>query len=543
MAAGKIRVYFCFIGSDKRHDMKKQGLTFLDYTARGFYILIFVMFSVSFIAIAKWSLSLSGFSAQFPFASMPKYLLASSAPVATSSSNEFQVASLNQDYTKVTISLSMCFLAFVAAFISVPAYSYYRYKKPAQKLAALVMAHSKGEINKINVREIKSLGGLTHAVAGLLTVQQSAETFIENIGKGNFESKLSFSHQDDHFTKLLTNMQSRLLGLTAEERKQRWINENMSSLEKLLKEQNDESQLNRAIITLLRRSISAGVGAMYSFSDKSNDEHFSLLASCGTCDDILSRSRIDAGQGHLGQLAFEKQTVVLTNLPCKYLAIHSGLGESQPATIVLVPLIFKSGIYGAFEFALFRRLEAHEIQWLEKAGESLGAHLFNNKVNREVKEQLQELAAKQAEELVEIHRLQANTYNKLEIKLKEVEEEKAKTESILEGCVDAVITFSERGEVHFCNKAAEELLGRTRSELAASRIFDIIPMRIDFENGALVCNYLSDTAEKVIAIRTEASVKNATGEYQDVLITSTQVSSATGTLFTFFMQKISVDLF
>lgn len=98
------------------------------------------------------------------------------------------------------------------------------------------------------------------------------------------------------------------------------------------------------------------------------------------------------------------------------------------------------------------------MEWLERATESIAAHFFNHKINADAKSQLETLAQKQAAELVEIHRLQKQTYQTLELKLKEVEEEKLKNEEILQGCVDGVLVFDAEGKIEFCNQAAADML-------------------------------------------------------------------------------------
>jgi PAS domain S-box-containing protein len=200
-------------------------------------------------------------------------------------------------------------------------------------------------------------------------------------------------------------------------------------------------------------------------------------------------------------------------------------------------------LYGAFELGLFRQPESFEIEWLERASESIAAHFFNHKINAEAKQQLETLTQKQAAELVEIHRLQRETFSELELKLKEVEEEKRKNVAILEGCVDGVIVFHTNGRIDFCNQAAAEILGQSREEILQHAMTSLLPVVIKEQNGVARAIYRQGDIYKEIAVRTEASFCTTGGVDTDVLITCTQARINTGVVFTFFIQKISVDLF
>ena len=45
------------------------------------------------------------------------------------------------------------------------------------------------------------------------------------------------------------------------------------------------------------------------------------------------------GEGLVGQAAFEKQRILLQNAPDDYITINSGLGESKPMQIVVLPIV------------------------------------------------------------------------------------------------------------------------------------------------------------------------------------------------------------
>jgi methyl-accepting chemotaxis protein len=100
--------------------------------------------------------------------------------------------------------------------------------------------------------------------------------------------------------------------------------------------------------------------------------------------------RIEAGQGLVGQAAIERSTIYLTDVPDNYVNITSGLGQANPRAIIIVPLKNEERVVGVLEMASFRKFEQHEIQFLEKVGESIASTILNsrnNERNRELLEQ------------------------------------------------------------------------------------------------------------------------------------------------------------
>ena len=61
------------------------------------------------------------------------------------------------------------------------------------------------------------------------------------------------------------------------------------------------------------------------------------------------------GEGLVGQAAFEKQRILLTNAPDDYITINSGLGEAKPMQIVVLPIVFEGQVLAVMELASFTR--------------------------------------------------------------------------------------------------------------------------------------------------------------------------------------------
>ncbi len=78
------------------------------------------------------------------------------------------------------------------------------------------------------------------------------------------------------------------------------------------------------------------------------------------------------GEGLVGQAALEKTRICVDQVPGDYVQISSGLGESTPLTLVVVPILFESEVRGVIELASFDPFTPIELDFLDQLLESLG---------------------------------------------------------------------------------------------------------------------------------------------------------------------------
>jgi PAS domain S-box-containing protein len=434
-----------------------------------------------------------------------------------------------------------CGVTFIVAFVAGPMYTYVTYRKPARRLIRMIREFRETGANNEEI-DPQALSGLCGIVASVLKTHSKATSYLKRVAQGDLKASLDGMEKDDVLAESLMSLNSKLKDIWESEGHSSWTSQNYAALERLLKIESDFEVLSGKAIQLLTKSVGGGVGLLYEYESE-GEPGFIQLNSYGVFNEKKDRRRIPLGEGQVGEIAMHCKTVVLENLPKNYLVIHSGLGSSHATDVVIVPLMFRNSLYGAIEIGTFIPLQKHEIHWLEMAAESLAAHFFNYKVNKTTRARLEELAKEQADELVRIGNLQRETYRKLEMKLREVEEEKARSKGILEGCVDGVVSFDASGIISFWNKAAEEISGYRAADSIGRNITEYLPVLIQEQNGTAKVLCITGATSKEISVRTEMVFAGSNGDCHDVLVTSTQTVIDSGVVFTLFIQKISVDLF
>ena len=78
------------------------------------------------------------------------------------------------------------------------------------------------------------------------------------------------------------------------------------------------------------------------------------------------------GEGLVGQVGRTATPLHLSQVPQNYLTVLSGLGQTQPRTLLLFPVLHAGQVTGVVEMSLFRTLTDHEQALLTEVGEALG---------------------------------------------------------------------------------------------------------------------------------------------------------------------------
>lgn len=274
-------------------------------------------------------------------------------------------------------------------------------------LTSNLMILKKGEIPDNQLTESKNEIGLMAGIVNSVTENLDAlNRFAKDISKGNYSSEYKPAGENDLLGKALVNLRNNLR-VTKEEDERRkiederrnWTNKGHALFGEILRQRSrGVSQLTDDIIKNLVYYLNANQGGLFLINDTTDILKIDLVSAFAYDRKKFFERSINVGDGLIGTVALERNTIYLKEIPEDYIEIESGLGDSSPKSLLIVPLKFEDDILGIVEIASFKELEKYEIKFVEEVAQSIASTLLTAKINART-EQLLEESRKQSEEL------------------------------------------------------------------------------------------------------------------------------------------------
>lgn len=336
--------------------------------------------------------------------------------------------------------------------------------RPIERITSSLKKLSKGHINK-NMKFHASSGDeieeMSNALNASIEGLEEKTTFANEIGQGNLDYAFSLRSDDDLLGHSLIDMQKSLQQARKEEdirkeedRKRQWVNEGLAKFADILRQNNDNiQQLGDDIISNLVKYLDANQGGLFLLTEEEGVEPVLDLLSAFAFDrKKYHQKRIPYGEGLVGTCAIEKESTYLTEIPNDYIEITSGLGDSNPTSILLVPLKLEEKIFGVTELASFHELEQYQIDFVEKVAESIASTLSSVKSNMQTNELLEKFQ-QQSEELAAQEEEMRQNLEELQATQEEAARKGAEMESLINGLNTAayVIEYDLNGKITHAN--------------------------------------------------------------------------------------------
>ncbi|MPY24249.1 PAS domain S-box protein [Shewanella sp. YLB-07] len=178
--------------------------------------------------------------------------------------------------------------------------------------------------------------------------------------------------------------------------KQNELKNRVSIINELTQGASELNTMANDIISALAEMMQAGHGVLYTYGGE--DDGLSLSGSYAFKKRKVILPNIPIGEGLVGQCGKEKKTILLTQVPGDYIQINSGLGESTPMNVLVVPVLFEDDLMGVIELATFQTFSDEQIEVIELICSNLGI-VINNLRSQERTQTLLLETQMQAEEL------------------------------------------------------------------------------------------------------------------------------------------------
>ena len=180
-----------------------------------------------------------------------------------------------------------------------------------------------------------------------------------------------------------------------QEEQSNWLQDGQLDLNNIMRGEVSLTQFCGRTVSFLVEYLGAELGAMYIVT---TGNHLKLTGSYALSAGKDFRHEFAMGQGIVGQVALKKQTVLLSSVPKDYLLVQSGLGESEPHSILLVPIVVDGNVLAVLELASLRPFMNRIQLFVEQVADIIGVSIQSLHSTRRVQELLEE-SQSQTEEL------------------------------------------------------------------------------------------------------------------------------------------------
>ncbi|MCC2686348.1 MAG: multi-sensor hybrid histidine kinase, partial [Paenibacillaceae bacterium] len=220
---------------------------------------------------------------------------------------------------------------------------------------------------------------------------RKVHTVMDGFSQGNYDPALRLEvNSKDEIAQLsasfnrmadaITTQSERESEWTRASEERAWINGRLASLLSGLQDVFDLRAAARYSLSVLASSTNASYGVIYICSQEAETSQQLFRAAdyaAGEAGLRSGKATIALGEGLLGQCAAERKPIVLDQAPPDYIRIESGLGETSPQYVRIIPLVADEMVEGVLELAGLQPISEIQEQYLMES-----ASLLASRINR-----------------------------------------------------------------------------------------------------------------------------------------------------------------
>lgn len=416
---------------------------------------------------------------------------------------------VNQSSKNFRIKLSIYFILSLIFFLAFIIYYYLMGSitfvvKPLELFFNSLEELVKGKLleKDLNIKSNNSLKVFGDDINLLNANLRNKTEFAKRLNKGDTNCTLELLSDEDVLGNELIALQKNLQ-MTAEERrahdeeneKRRYINEGLAKFSEITHSGYDKiEKLTDVFIRELVKYLKCLQGGVFLMNDEEENNFLNLSSAFAYNRKKYITRKIPLGEGLVGTCALEKKTIKLSEIPENYMMITSGLGDTPPRYLILVPMIIDEKVLGVIEVASLSEFKDFELDFLEQVSVSLGSIITNTKINERTAALLDQSRLHTQEMAEQEEEMRQNMEE-----LKATQEESVRREEEFRGIVDAIaqtffqMEFDVNGRLInineklliFLGKTINDLLGKSYPEIISGRNSDELTNEVieDIFNG------------------------------------------------------------
>ncbi len=210
------------------------------------------------------------------------------------------------------------------------------------------------DMEKINpvMNELKLITGLVFfigllAIVNLVNAQKSKGAEIAQEQSNQSEEKTELEETEEEIEEIFEGV-------------------DLDQINLILAEKEDHKIKLNNVLNKICNHIEAVQGALYVVSKENDVKYIELIAAYAYQKPESEVIKYEFGEGLAGQVAKEGKLVNINEVPEGYIKVFSGLGNTSPDNLLLIPMKKGKSVIGVVEIASFRPFRKADISYLEQ---------------------------------------------------------------------------------------------------------------------------------------------------------------------------------
>lgn len=307
------------------------------------------------------------------------------------------------------------------------------------------------------------------------------ERFIRDLLNNQYDTDLVRLSEEDSLTTSLNMLRERLSEEQKQQEKQdeeveirRYINEGLAKFADIMRmNSQDTYALGDELIKNLVKYLGALQGGLF-LTDQEDGQKINLISSFAFDRKKYLKKELLKGEGLVGTCAVEKKIINITEIPQDYISIKSGLGDTPPNNVLIVPVMNDKNLVGVIELASLKVFSGFEVNLAEQIAANLASTIItvrNNTRTASLLEKSQQQAAEMREQEEEMRQNMEE--------LKATQEESSRRENEMQSLLKAVdsgfyqIEYNPDGQIEhvnaklaaFLEQPLDSIIGKTHREI------------------------------------------------------------------------------
>lgn len=167
-------------------------------------------------------------------------------------------------------------------------------------------------------------------------------SFAKAVSQGDMSATLDLKRKDE-----IGNLAEALNSMVKNLSRQDWLKNGKSELDDSLRGVERTGDLASKCITFMAKYLEAQLGALYVLNE--DEQVLELRASYAFTDRHGNFNRITMGEGLVGQVALEMQSIVFSNVVEDVPLLNYGMGEKPPQHFFISPIVYQNELIGVMQ--------------------------------------------------------------------------------------------------------------------------------------------------------------------------------------------------